>query len=672
MRHRTELPHRVREVRDVRAKMSDGCVLAGRLWLPEGEEREPAPAIFEFLPYRKGDATAERDALNGGWLAGHGFAFVRFDMRGTGDSEGLMRDEYLPREQRDGVEIVEWIAAQPWCTGRVAMMGLSWGAFSGLQVAAQRPPALGAVVAVAGTDDRYADDIHYIGGALLNDNLAWAGVMLGYLARPPDPAIVGERWRAMWHERLEAVPLLAADWLTHQRRDEYWKNGSVGEHIERVQVPVLAAAGWADAYSNAVPRMVAILPGPAMGLVGPWVHRYPHLAVPEPTVGFLQLVRRFCDVWLRDEGAGLEDLPRYVAYLDESDRPRNEFEPHPGRWVAEDRWPSPRIVERVWFLGDGTLERERPASRRLAVRSKQTVGLSGGRFMPTGLGPDAPGDQRDDDAASVTFDAPVLRDRVEILGAPVVELELSSDRPQANVCVRLCDVGPEGDSVRVTWGMLNLSHRSGHEQPEPLVPGQVERVSVRLNDAAHAFLPGRRIRVALSTSYWPMVWPAPEPVGLTVWTGASRLLLPVRPPAEAGPEPAPPAFEPAEAGPPLEVERLRPVATRREQDTLPDGSLLVCIEDDLGLRRLRADGLELGATCVERYAIHPDDPLSARASSEWVHFRARGPWRVRVRSRVEMSCDAGAFHLRARLEAFEGEERVHERKWSRRVRREHL
>ena len=227
------------------------------------------PAIFELLPYRLNDGTAPRDSRHFPYLAGHGYACVRVDQRGTGESDGLMLDEYLPQEQADGCEVIEWIAAQPWCTGAVGMVGISWSGFNSLQIAAHRPPALKAIVTLCSTDDRYADDVHYDGGCVSSDMAQWAASMFMWNARPPDPAIVGERWRDMWIERMEGAPSFIDPWMTHQRRDDYWKQGSVCEDFSRIEAAVYAVGGWADGYTNAIPRMLEGLPGPRKGLIGP-------------------------------------------------------------------------------------------------------------------------------------------------------------------------------------------------------------------------------------------------------------------------------------------------------------------------------------------------------------------------------------------------------------------
>src|SRR6185312_9442929 len=236
--------------------LKDGTRLAATIRRPKDAERNPVPVILEYLPYRRRDGTVERDAVTHTWFAQQGYAAVRLDIRGTGDSDGLMRDEYLPQEQRDAVEAIAWLAAQPWCNGNVGMMGISWGGFNGLQIAARRPPALKAIVTLCSTDDRYSDDAHWMGGCIIHEHLGWASTMLAYSSRPPDPKIVGKGWKKMWLNRLENQPFLMIPWMQHPHRDDYWKHGSVCEDFGQIEAPVLAVGGWNDAYSNAVPRLM--------------------------------------------------------------------------------------------------------------------------------------------------------------------------------------------------------------------------------------------------------------------------------------------------------------------------------------------------------------------------------------------------------------------------------
>src|SRR5882757_9468502 len=254
----SELPRPVREIRDTWIPMPDGTRLAARIWLPVDGEVDPVPGILELLPYRKSDGTALRDARNAPYFAGHGYAVVRVDIRGTGNSTGVITDEYTETELADGVACIAWIAAQSWCTGKVGIMGISWGGFNGLQIAALRPPELHAVLSLCSTDDRYADDVHYWGGALLADyQLPWATTMLAYNARPPEPQVWGEEWLPRWLDRLAATPAFIEEWMRHQRRDEFWRHGTVCEDPAAIQCPVYLVGGWADAYRDALVGQVA-------------------------------------------------------------------------------------------------------------------------------------------------------------------------------------------------------------------------------------------------------------------------------------------------------------------------------------------------------------------------------------------------------------------------------
>ncbi|NIR76254.1 MAG: CocE/NonD family hydrolase, partial [Gammaproteobacteria bacterium] len=431
--------------------MSDGVRLAARIWLPAGAERDPVPAILEYIPYRKRDFEAVGDSITHPYLAGHGYACIRVDLRGSGDSEGVLRDEYLQQELDDGLEVVRWIAEQPWCSGSVGMMGISWGGFNALQIAALQPPELKAIITLCSTDDRYADDVHHMGGCLLGDNLSWASVMLAFNSCPPDPALVGERWREMWFERLEGGGLWLEKWLRHQRRDAYWKHGSVCEDYAAIRCPVMAVSGWADGYSNAVFRLLANLEVPRKGLIGPWSHKYPHLGVPGPAIGFLQEALRWWDHWLKGCDRGLMEEPMLRVWMQESVSPTAHYETRPGRWVAEAEWPSRRIDIRTYRLGswrlvpDGGGREEIP----LSIQSPLSVGLFAGKWCSYAAPPDLPHDQREEDGGALIFETEPLAEPTEILGAAVAELSLSSNRPVAMVAVRLSDVAPDDKATRV-------------------------------------------------------------------------------------------------------------------------------------------------------------------------------------------------------------------------------
>ena len=666
----TQFPRQVREIENLFITLSDGCRLAARIWLPADAEQKPVPAILEYLPYRKRDGTAERDHLTHPYFAGNGYACIRVDMRGSGESDGLLDDEYLKQEQDDCLEVLKWIAAQPWCTGSIGMIGISWGGFNGLQVAARRPAELKAVISLCSTDDRYADDIHFMGGCLLNDNLQWASVMLGYMSRTPDKALLGDAWRDVWVKRLEHQPLLVAHWLRHQRRDELWKHGSICEDWSAITCPVYLVGGWADGYSNTIPRMLAHLQCPKKGLIGPWAHKYPHFAKPGPQIGFLQESLRWWDKWLKGIETGIMDEPQYRVWMEEPERPLAYYDERPGRWVAEPQWPSPNIEVRLLALNSGGRLAEKPAPESVVeTLSPQSVGEGCGAWCGFGIGPERPLDQRADDGRSLCFDSEPLPARLEIMGAPQVTLELSVDRPAAFVAVRLNEIAPDGAVTRITYGLLNLTHRDSHEHPAALVPGQRYKVTVVLNDIAHGFAAGNRIRVAVSTSYWPLVWPSPEPVTLKIFTGASRLELPVREPRGEDAKLRP--FAASEGAEPLAKTYHRPSKGRRwiERD-IGAGISTYCIEEDMGRSTIEHIGLETDFVQREAYRIRDDDPLSAEIEIAYSIAIGRGDWKTRSETRTVMRADKTHFIIEASLDAYEGEKQLVSRRWNERIPRD--
>jgi len=666
----TQYPRQVREIENLFITLSDGCRLAARIWLPADAEQKPVPAILEYLPYRKRDGTAERDHLTHPYFAGNGYACIRVDMRGSGESDGLLDDEYLKLEQDDCLEVLKWIAAQPWCTGSIGMIGISWGGFNGLQVAARRPAELKAVISLCSTDDRYADDIHFIGGCLLNDNLQWASVMFGYMSRTPDKALLGDAWRDVWLKRLNHQPLLVAHWLRHQRRDELWKHGSICEDWSAITCPVYLVGGWADGYSNTIPRMLAHLQCPKKGLIGPWAHKYPHFAKPGPQIGFLQESLRWWDKWLKGIETGIMDEPQYRVWMEEPERPLAYYDTRPGRWVAEPQWPSPNIKPRSLALNAGGRLAEKPEPESIAVTlSPQSVGEGCGAWCGFGIGPERPLDQRVDDGRSLCFDSEPLPARLEIMGAPKVTFELAVDRPAAFLAVRLNEIAPDGAVTRITYGLLNLTHRDSHEHPAALVPGQRYKVTVALNDIAHGFAAGNRIRVAVSTSYWPLVWPSPEPVTLKIFTGASRLELPVREPRAEDAKLRP--FAASEGAEPLAKTYHRPSKGRRwiERD-IGAGTSTYCIEEDMGRSTIEHIGLETDFVQRESYRIRDDDPLSAEIEIVYSIAIGRGDWKTRSETRTVMRADKTHFIIEASLDAYEGDKQLVSRRWDERIPRD--
>ena len=662
MQTRTDLPRPVRTIPTEWITLSDGTRLAATIWLPEDAGDDPVPAILEYLPYRRRDGTVLRDRQTHAWFAGHGYAGVRVDMRGSGDSDGLLIDEYLPQEQADAVEVIAWLAAQPWCSGTVGMMGISWGGFNSLQVASHRPPALKAIITVCSTDDRYADDCHFMGGCMLNNSIAWGSTMFAFGAQPPDPEVVGDRWRDMWLERLGNNAPMAASWIEHQHRDAYWKQGSICEDYSSITAAVYAVGGWADGYSNAIPRMLAGLPGPKKGLIGPWAHAYPNSAQPGPQIGFLQEALRWWDRWLKGLDNGIMEEPMLRAWMQDSVRPATTYPERPGRWVAKSAWPPKGREPLVLHLSGRTLAQVTGRKETQIVASSLSTGVTFGEWCPYGLAGELPADQRPDDGRSVCFDTAPLSEHIEIFGAPVLSFALSADKPSAMIAARLEDVAPDGSSTLVTYGLLNLTHRDGHEQPEALVPGRIYTAKVVLNDIAQAFPAGHRIRLALATSHWPIAWPSPEMAALTLETGSATLSLPVRQPSPSDDRLLPFASpEEAEAAPYVVTKLAGRNRTITEDPTT--GDVTVTVHRERASYHLDAIDLDFAADAIEHYRVREADPSATTAETEATWRLSRGDWRVRTETVTRVSCTQTTFEVEARLKAFESDTQIASRTW---------
>ncbi|MFB3076886.1 MAG: CocE/NonD family hydrolase, partial [Lysobacterales bacterium] len=276
---------------------------------------------------------------------------------------------------------------------------------------------------------------------------------------------------------------------------------------------------------------MAGLDSPVKGLIGPWGHQYMHQAVPGPKMGYMDEALLWWDHWLKGEDTGLMDEPANRVWVQDSVLPSNCHQERPGYWATESAWPSSNIETVTLHLNDGTLDQAAETEACISICSSQTTGQCTPFFGSGGAGgPEDPPDQRPDDDASACFDGAILEETLTILGAPVVNLDVASDQENAFVCVRLNEVLASGESLQVSYGILNLTHRNSHEFPEALEPGERYSVRIQLNDIAHTFAPGSRIRIAVSTTFWPIVWPSPRPATLSLFTGECTLELPVREP----------------------------------------------------------------------------------------------------------------------------------------------
>jgi len=511
---------------DAWVTMDDGVRLAATLYLPATDR--PVPCLLEALPYRKDDVTASYITEYERFRDEFGYAVCRLDLRGTGSSEGVLVDEYPEREQDDLCAVIAWLAGQPWCTGSVGMFGTSYSGFNSIQVAMRRPPALKAIVPIYATDDRYTDDVHYMGGTLrLLDLIDYPAYMVAMNALPPVPRVFGDGWRDEWRRRLDASEPWLLRWLSETNDGPYWRHGSLRPDYGRIAVPTMLVAGWADGYRNNTFRTYAALAAagtPARLLVGPWSHMSASRALPGPHLDLVAEMARWFDRWLRDAETGIDAEPPIVYFGRRSGgAPEPDAVVVAGDWWAEASWPSPRVVVLPRPLGGGP--------RTLAVRPD--IGTAAWNSCAGALPWGQPTDQRYDDAASLTWEWP---GGMELLGHARLALRVAADRPVASVSAKLCDVAPDGTSTLITRGFLNLTHRTGSVAPELLVPGEPVDVEVELEATAWTVSPGHRLRLSIAGTDWPNTAAPPLPIVLSIDADASTLYLPV---ASGPPLPAP-------------------------------------------------------------------------------------------------------------------------------------
>jgi len=678
----------VETVWDARIPGRDGVELSANLWLPRtpagaapGPAAQRFPAILEMIPYGKDNWRRNADVARGTYLARRGYGFCRVDVRGTGSSGGVALDEYTEAETFDGYDAVEWLAAQPWCDGAVGMWGISYGAFTSIQVAKLRPPHLRAIVSVMGTDDRYLSDVHYIGGCVTVSELSqYAVSQVGMNAMPPDPAFRGAAWREEWLARLDATPPWLIEWLRQQHDGPYWRGGSLAPDYDAIEAAILNVGGWMDSYVDAALRMQAACSAPSRTIVGNWVHDLPDVATPGPNLDDLHELVRFFDRWLKEVPNGADEEPAITWFEREYAEPDPFPKVWPGRWRAATAYPHPATETTEWRFrgGSGPLVGALAAGAVDPVDGvdryphRPTVGTRaalswGAGGPPNGLGRDL----RPDESLGPTYTSEPLEGAVEILGVPEVVLHLSVSAPVATAVVRLTDVAPDGTSAQVTAGILNLTHRRSHADPEPLEPGRIEEVRVLMRPTGYRFLPGHRIRLSVASSAWPVIWPSPYEATFELHHGRatpSRLVLPVIPPA-GGPGDAPvPAFKttPPDA-PAFDGGDDADEPIWRITDDVIAGSVTVSVHD--GGEDLLEDGRRLYAAETLTMTAFEADPAHAILDADVVYRWHEHEFATEIRARSTQTSDADAFHLTVDLEVDVDGEPFFRRAWQESIER---
>ncbi|WP_100639816.1 CocE/NonD family hydrolase [Marinobacter salexigens] len=652
IRERTDLPYSVKVTEHTPIPLSDGTVLSAKLWLPEGLAKARG-VVLEYLPYRKDEFTALRDEIRHGYFAGCGYAAIRVDIRGTGDSSGIIQDEYPVQEQEDCLEVFDWIAAQEWSAGNVAMIGKSWGGFNGLQMAVRNHPALKTIISLCSTDDRYADDVHYRGGTLMgSDMLWWASTMFAYNARPPFPRFVGDQWRDMWLERMEKTPPFVETWLEHQQRDVYWEQGSVCEDYSAIRIPVLTMSGWADGYTDAVFRLMDNLDVPKRAIIGPWAHEFPDLAIPGPQIGYLQECISWFDRWLATDATSEPHEDSFIVYLQDSVAPQTSYDYREGQWVD------------LLATDISSVDVMESLSGQQTLINRQHHGMYSGVFCPFGQEGDLPDDQTIDNALAATWTLPVADEPLNLLGNPRVNLWLKSDQPTGNVHARLTDVSPTGEKTYITAGQFNLTHRHSHASPEALPVDEWFDVSFRLDAIGYQLPAGHRLEISLSPTYWPQIWPSVSLARLEVDLDRSQILVPQC----AEPVLTELPFTQAETAKPLEKTILREGSrTRQVIKSLTTHEWVLDDFSDEGLRMLDHNGITYGTKNHNIWRIQENDPLSAVTESNWEVDLSDADISIHVETQSRLSCDADNFYLVNSMQAYEEGKEVFRNTWEKTI-----
>lgn len=576
-------PYSVTEVQHSTITLSDGIKLAMKVWLPcrkdEIEEFFPYfgtekqlswsteinigaksaavgnvfPVILEYLPYSKDSLmTLQRDHTRHSWFCSHGYIDVRVDIRGTGASEGLYFDEYDEQEFVDCIDVINWFTAQPWSNGKVGMYGKSYGGFNGLQMAYKQPDALKAVISLYSTDNRFTDDVHYEGGAIVgNGMLSWAGFMMALNGRPPHPKFFDtyDEWKTFWTNRLnKASQSFLCSWLHHQHQnDSYWQHGSIGQNVTRVECPVLVIGGLTDAYTSAAFRMAGSLNEYSRAVIGPWSHQWPDVSIPGPNIDYLNQCLKWWSAYLKGDVIHQKevfDWPRLDLFIRDSLKPQDITKPHKGKWVSLNDWNKRMDVFndstssmtqreddnylRSIYLGcDGKLFLQQPENSEVSpikLNPNPNQGSGSGLWFSVDEGFFE--DQTKANENSHCWVSDILNEDIVFAGLSkfFVTVEAATSG-QYCIHVRVCEQFLTGESFLVTRGFLNLNESNNDGWVGRFPSNTKSKMCVNLKGVAHTVPKGHRLLISITPTYFPMIYPAIKTTGLTMYPSESFLVL---------------------------------------------------------------------------------------------------------------------------------------------------
>lgn len=504
----SEPKYDVKEIKDVLIPTRDGVNLAANLHMPDAPGK--FPAVMSYYPYHKDDVIAKayigEEPIE---FARRGYVHVFVDMRGTGGSEGHQPEIFRFKQWEDGYDAVEWVSQQPWCDGNVGMWGLSYGGYSSINVAALSPPHLKAIVPIQG--DVTESAFTHPGGALrlLATNL-WCCLMICMNFMPPMYTDEEGRWLKVWNYHLEHNKEWLFSLYDHPTEDAFMREGAALTRLDKIKAATYFMGGFRDLFPEGPFVLYNGIKCPKKLLMGPWKHALPSGAVPGPSIDYLDEMFRWFDYWLKGIDTGIMDKPPITIRVQGAK----------GKWRYENEWPPARGEETVFHLHpEGSLE-SKPYEGKDESESfdhNATVGTARGLEDPLGLPFGLPLDQRDDEALSLTYTTEPLSEDTEITGAPVVKLFASTSADEGVFVAKLNDVAPDGSSVSITYGCLNIAQRESREKNLPVKPGEVYELSIKLWDTSYVVKAGHRLRLAIASSDFPFIWPTPEAAVNTVY-----------------------------------------------------------------------------------------------------------------------------------------------------------
>ena len=648
----------VREIEHVWIPMPDGIRLAARIWLPANCS-ERLPAVLEYIPYRKRDLVRARDERNHPYFAARGFACLRVDMRGSGDSEGVMTDMYSEHELDDARRVIEWTAGQAWSNGRVGMFGTSWGGTASLQAAVDAPEPLKAVLANCATCDRFEDDIHWMGGCLLTDSLEWGATLPAILACPPDSATVGDAWMQIWLDRLEKLEFPVEKWVLNSTRGRYWRRGSVRFNAERLSCPILTIGGWSDRYSNSVMPLVQARPDIVWGIVGPWGHHFPDQGDPGPAIGFQDLALEWWNHWLRSDEPGEYLHPKLRIWRRRFDPPGRRLGRRSGEWI---QLGSPRRGQLHEFhvSKEGLAPEPCPFDDWFVVPFDSRHGACAGDTGYFGRIDGLPLEQSADDSRSLCFDSCPLDDALDLFGSSVLAVACKRASAPAQLVCRLCDVSPDGESSLVVRTVINLELDELLDRQLRFSAGEPNSLRVSFPTTSYRFARGHRVRLSLAAGYWPLVWPSALDPELKVGSG-SRLEMPLEPDDAGSLETSFPAARILPAEPTHHL--LNNPGLHRTGQQVEGGQVKEAWNHAPATTRFESTGLTAGAGTSAEYAVSVGKPRDARC--DFTHFIRIGrvDGTAEVESRLSAAAQVAAIEFRGTLHATWNGEEIARKDW---------